>query len=117
MRSISMNITEANTKGDISCKLTEMLTKGCRRVEVGRQLVAKPFCTKLHFLPRFLKTLQNVLVEPAQLLLQVEDPAVVEVKVEETSGGGRQVAVGGQVTHQAESLLTWEAGEEEMVFM
>ena len=43
MRSISMNITEANTKGDISCKLTEMLTKGCRRVEVGRQLVAKPF--------------------------------------------------------------------------
>ena len=52
MRSISMNITEANTKGDISCKLTEMLTKGCRRVEVGRQLVAKPFCTKLHFLPQ-----------------------------------------------------------------
>ena len=89
-----------------------MLTKGCRRVEVGRQLVAKPCFTKLF---SFLG-IQNVLVQPGELLLQVEDPVVIEIKVKQPSGGCSQEAVGGKINHQAERLVARKA-EVEMIFM
>ena len=78
-----------------------MLTKGCRRVEVGRQLVAKPCFTNLfsHL------GIQNVLIQPVELLLQVEDPGVIKIKVEQPSGGGSQVAMGWKVCHQAQRLV------------
>ena len=82
-------------------KRVKILTKGCRWVEIRRQLEAKPVFL-LH------KVIQSTLLQnvpPGQLLLQVEDPAIVKIKVEKPSGGGRQVAVSGKVTHQADCLV------------
>ena len=90
-----------------------MLTKGCRRVEVGRQLVAKPFfCHKVILLSWNPKSA----FQPGELLLQVEDPVVIKIKVKQPSGGGSQVAVGGKINHQAQRLVPRQA-EVEMIFI
>ena len=60
--------------------------------------------------------MENVFVKPCQLFLQVEDPAVIEVEVEETPGSGCEVAFAGKIDHKAERLLAGKA-EIEMVLM
>ena len=54
--------------------------------------------------------------QPGELLLQVEDPVVIKIKVKQPSGGGSQVAVGGKINHQAQRLVPRQA-EVEMIFM
>ena len=55
-------------------------------------------------------------MKPGQLFLHVEDPAVIEVEVEETPGSGCEVAFAGKIDHKAERLLAGKA-EIEMVLM
>ena len=80
----------------------------------GRSKVAtgsQTFCTE-----SFSDRWKFFFVKPSQLFLQVEDPAVVEVEVEETPGSGCEVAFAGKIDHKAERLLAGKA-EMEMVLI